>query len=319
MESVVNLSRWEKIKEIMRIAYTLPFVMASIVGVAFALTIRLEWLIALLIPLDVFFLALFVNFSNDYFDHMSGVDELRFSDADNETMDQVNELFDQKVFWSGNSFDKGLITEKQGRVVMALIALLAIVVAIPIVLYAGTTAIVVGLIGLGLAFFYTAPPVNLGARGLGELDVFLSFSMISFFSFFVIVQQFNLTMALIALTIGATVMIMRLTDEAPGYECHKRMGEKNLCVRFGLENMIKIVISLTVLYYAAVIVLATIQPVFLLLFLTLLISVKGIKYLKNKEDKIRFWRAIPEALKFALFNQILILLILIAQTVWTSL
>ena len=70
---------------------------------------------ALLVPMDVFFLALFVNFSNDYFDHKSGVDKKRFADADKETMDEVTALFNQNVFWSGNSFDKGLISEKQGK------------------------------------------------------------------------------------------------------------------------------------------------------------------------------------------------------------
>ena len=71
-------------KEVLRIAYTLPFVLSSVVGVVFALTLKQEWLIALLIPLDVFVLALFVNFSNDYYDHRSGVDKLRFSYADDE-------------------------------------------------------------------------------------------------------------------------------------------------------------------------------------------------------------------------------------------
>ena len=71
METIDNSNHsiaW-KAKEVLRIAYTLPFVMASVAGVAFALTMSDEWLLAFLIPLDVFFLALLVNFSNDYFDH----------------------------------------------------------------------------------------------------------------------------------------------------------------------------------------------------------------------------------------------------------
>ena len=69
--------------------------------------------------------------------------------------------------------------------------------------------IILGLISLALAYFYTAPPLNLGARGLGEIDVFLSFTMMSFFSYYVIVQQFNWTMLFLSLTVGITVMLMR--------------------------------------------------------------------------------------------------------------
>ncbi len=134
-----------------------------------------------------------------------------------------------------------------------------------------------------------------------------------------IVHQFNYIMVLLAITIGTTVMIMRLTDEAPGYECHKSMGEKNLCVRFGLENMVYIVIALLSVYYLAVIILVVSRPAFLLLLLTLPISIKCVRQLRDQGDKIRFWRAIPTALKLAIFNQLLILLVLILQTVWTSL
>ncbi|HUV24931.1 MAG TPA: hypothetical protein VMW26_05845, partial [Methanomassiliicoccales archaeon] len=59
-----ELSLGRRMMDILRISYTITFVLASITGVALALTVRQEWLIAALIPIDVFFLALFVNFSN---------------------------------------------------------------------------------------------------------------------------------------------------------------------------------------------------------------------------------------------------------------
>ena len=60
MEDSSRLTSWQKAKEVLRIAYTLPFVLASIVGVVFALTTRTEPLISILIPITVLFLALFV-------------------------------------------------------------------------------------------------------------------------------------------------------------------------------------------------------------------------------------------------------------------
>ncbi len=319
MMAGTNLSGWGKTKEVLRIAYTLPFVMASVVGVVFALTMKQEWLISLLIPLDVFILALFVNFSNDYFDHKSGVDKLRFAEhSDPRFQAEVSKLFNQKVFWSGNSLDRGIITEKQGKLLMALLAIGAVLVSIPIVLYAGWVAVVLGLIGLALAFFYTAPPVNLGARGFGELDVFASFSMIAFFSYFVIVQQFSWTMLFLALTIGCAVMLMRLSDEAPGYSSHVRKGEKNLLVHFGLNRITRIEASIVVLLYIFAGLAALTEPFLVILFLTLPIPVKAIKMLKTV-DRLQYWRPIPQFLKLAVGIEILAIIALIARTVWTSL
>jgi 1,4-dihydroxy-2-naphthoate polyprenyltransferase len=314
-----DLSGWVKAKEVLRIAYTLPFVMASVVGVVFALTIRQEWLISFLIPLDVFILALFVNFSNDYFDHKSGVDKLRFAEhSDPSFQADVSKLFNQKVFWSGNSLDRGIITEKQGKVLIALLAVGAVLVSIPIVLYAGWVAVVLGLIGLALAFFYTAPPVNLGARGFGELDVFASFFIMAFFSYYVIVQQFSWTMFFLALVIGCAVMLMRLSDEAPGYSSHVRKGEKNLLVRFGLKKIGRIETSIVILLYVFAGLATLTEPFLAILFLTLPIPIRAIKMLKTI-DRLQYWRPIPQFLKLAVSLELLAIIALIARTVWTSL
>ncbi len=319
MESTAQRTGWYKAKEILRIAYTIPFVMASVIGVAFALTTSSEWTVAALIPVDVFLLALFVNFSNDYFDHRSGVDKLRFADQFNPKFQaEIAELFNQKIYWSGNSLDRGLITDRQGRMLMAALALAAVIVSLPIVMYAGLVAVVLGLIGLALAFFYTAPPVNLGARGFGEVDVFLSFSMISFFSYFVLAQQFSWTMLFLSLAVGTAVMMMRISDEAPAYETHLRMGEKNLLVRFGRERMVRMMAALTVAFYGLVAMAALTEPVFALLFLTVPIPVGAIRLIQRYDDQLKYWRPIPQFLKLAVASELLIIIALIARTAWTS-
>jgi 1,4-dihydroxy-2-naphthoate octaprenyltransferase len=317
MEQTI-LTRWDKTKEVLRIAYTLPFVLASVVGVAFALTVVDEYLIALLIPICVLFLALFVNFSNDYFDHRSGVDKLRFSYyEDPELKEEISKLFNQKVFWSGNSLDRGIITDAQGRLLLVLLAVAAVFVAIPIVLYAGWLAVVLGIIGLALAFFYTAPPVNLGARGLGELDVFLSFTMMAFFSYFVLAQVFDWPMLFLALAIGSAVMLMRISDEAPGYPSHLQKGEKNLLVRFGIGNIAKIEVVLIVMIYSFITMAILFEPFLVLLYLTIPIAIGAIRML-NTDDRLRLWRPIPQFLKLAVGIEVLAIIALIARTVWTS-
>lgn len=320
MEGTIELTRWQKTKEVLRIAYTLPFVLASVVGVVFALTMEQEWLVSLLIPLDVLFLALFVNFSNDYFDHKSGVDKLRFSYYEDESLKaEISQLFNQKVFWSGNSLDRGIITETQGKTLMAVLAAGALVLAIPVVLYAGWLAVILGLMGLALAFFYTAPPINLGARGLGELDVMLSFTMISFFSYFVIVQEFSWPMLFLSMAIGLGAMLMRLSDEAPGYPSHVAKGEKNLLVRFGIDNIGRIEKALIAALYICILAAVVFEPFFVLLLIVLPIPLKALRFLREDKTRLRLWRPIPQFLKQTMAIEVLAIIALIARTVWTSL
>lgn len=313
-DPMANMTAWQKAKEVLRIAYTLPFFLASVAGVVFALTVRPEWLIAVIIPLDVLVLSLFVNFSNDYFDHKSGVDELRFNqDRDPELHKELLELFDQKVFWSGNSLDRGIITEAQGKALMLVLVVLAVLLSIPILLYGGWMVVALGLIALALAFFYTAPPVNLGARGLGELDVFIAFSMMVFFSYFVIVQEFSLTVLFISLAVGLGAMIMRIADEAPGHPSHVEKGERNLVVRVGLNNLVRLESYLVVLVYVFVGLAALTDPYFAILFLALPIAIKALR-VQRKIDRLRFWRPIPMFLLQTITLELLTVAALILRT-----
>ncbi len=311
-----ELSARRKLMDVLRISYTLPFVLASVTGVALALTFSQEWMIAVLIPIDVFFLALFVNFSNDYFDHRSGVDRLRFQDT--EISGRARNVLSERFYWSGNAFDNGLITVRQGRLVMAILAAIAVFFAIPIFLYGGWIVLILGGVGFFLAYFYTAPPLNLGARGLGELDVAISFAFMSFFSYFVIVQEFSWEAVLISICVGLGVGLMRIVDEMTGYEAHLKTGEKDLCVIMGLERAVGLVTTLLVVLYITAGVLVLLDATYVLLFLTVPTAVRVVLYLRNRGDELRFIRPVPEIFKVAVKTEILVIISLIVRTALTS-
>ncbi|WP_400209063.1 prenyltransferase [Candidatus Methanomassiliicoccus intestinalis] len=318
METVNSCSQglaW-KAKEVLRIAYTLPFVMAAVAGVAFAMTVSAEWLLALLIPLDVFFLAMLVNFSNDYFDHKSGVDKLRFECLDDENfLQQLKGLTDGKVYWEGNSLDRGIITSQQGKLLLMVILACTIIVSLPIIYLTGVISLVLGGLALLLVLFYTMPPVNLGARGFGELDVFCSFFCIPFFSFFVITMEFNYTVFFVSLAIGCGAMLMRIADEVPGYDAHIAMGEKNLVVRLGKDKLPLLEWTLIGLVYLMVAFAAVTNPWFLLLFLTLPLPLKAMNDLKI-EDDVKYWRPLT---KFMFMTTCIALLTVVALALQTLL
>ena len=308
-----------KVKNVLRVAWTLPFVLASMTGVAYALTIKQEWLMAILIPLDVLLLAMFVNLSNDYFDHKSGADKLRFTLL-NQAYEEivVKEKGGSSIYWQGNSFDRGLISDKSGKAIMAWLAIGAVALSIPILIFGGWIVLLLGAIAFFLSYFYTAPPLNFGARGLGELDVLASFAMISFFSFYVIAQQFSWPALIVGIIIGIGAMIMRIVDEMSGREAHIAAGEKDLVVRFGVDKAASILVGILAILYGFVFVLVFYNLTFALLFLTLPFAASMIWHLKNKEDKFREMRPVLDALRLSLVQALLVIISLSMQTFLTS-
>jgi len=296
METVdKNVSFIRRLNLIFRFSYTLAFFMASVCGSLFAFLFYEPPLhIVVLMPLVVLLLAIFVNFSNDYFDHKSGVDKIRFSEKEEMSKVLDTDLL-KKIYWEGNPFDNGLVTESQGKVIMAILLGASIVLAVPILLHGGWVAAVFGVVGIFLSYYYTAPPLDLGARGLGEADVAVSFFMLVFCSFFIATISFDwgtfafagifdIEIFVFAVIIGTLVGLMRLTDSMSGQEAHIANGEKSISVRFGLDGAVKIAKVLTIFVYALVAVMVYFNPVYVLLFLTLPLILKAFKIMAEKGE-----------------------------------
>jgi len=316
METVdENVSFIRRLNLIFRFSYTFAFFMASVCGSVFAFLFYEPPLhIVVLMPLVVLFLALFVNFSNDYFDHKSGVDKIRFSEKE-----EMGKVLDtdllKKVYWEGNPFDDGLVTEKQGRVIMAVLLVISVLLAIPIFLHGGWIVAVFGAIGIFLSYFYTAPPLDLGARGLGEADVAVSFFMLVFCSFYVatisfdwntfaFVGVFDIEIFVFAVIVGTLVGMMRLTDSMSGQEAHIANGEKSISVRFGLDGAVKIAKVLSVFVYVLAAVMVYFNPVYVLLFLSLPLILRAFKIMAERGE---YWclKSSPFFFGAAFFTEIL--------------
>ncbi len=307
---------------IMRFSYTLPFVLASLCGVAYGLAYSDDYLIAALIPLTVWFLAMFVNFSNDYFDHVSGVDaeveEERFSTMSESDVFKDNEML-KKIYWDGNQFERGLITAEQGRLVMAALVAASLLLALPIVLHGGILVIALGAAGLLLAYFYTAPPLNMGARGLGELNVGISFFMLVFFSNYVLSGVLSWEIALFAAAVAVAVGLMRVVDAMSGYESHLRHGEKDLAVRMGgREETVPVIKGLQAAFYALVAATALFHPLNLMLLLTLPLALRSWRTMDRKEE-LWYVRIAPQFFGVSMLTMLLYLIVLSARTFLTSL
>lgn len=303
-----ELSMLTRVNLIFRFSYTIPFLLASVCGVVYAVPYDVPWHIMVLIPVAVLLLALFVNFSNDYFDHKSGVDK-KVNDRKSRTRDNLmTSDAVKRVYWEGNQFDTGLVTERQGKAIMAALLVLIVIVALPVIAYGGWSVVVLGLIGAALAFFYTAPPVNLGARGLGEVSVAISFFMMCFCSFYVATGTFAVEILLFSIMIGIIVGLMRLIDSMSANDVHLEMHEVNMSIRLGTEGTVRAIKAVVVIAYVLAALMCYYNLLNVLLFATLLITVKMVRVIDARREH---WDVaiIPFSFLFSLLTEVLFLVV----------
>lgn len=302
-----ELTLWRRINLIFRFSYTLPFVLASVCGIVAALPYGAPWYILVLIPVTVLFMALFVNFSNDYFDYKSGIDAKVFHDRFEVQRKLLESDALKKLYWSGNQFDTGLVTEKQGKAIMAALVVIIVILAIPILLYGGWAVLVMGAVGLFLAWAYTAPPINLGARGLGEVDVMVSFFMMCFCSFYIVAGTMTVDVALFSVMVGLIVGLMRLIDSMPANAAHREAGEINLSIRLGDRGSFLFIEGVVVFAYILVLAMCLFNAIYVILFLSLPLTSRMIRVMRSGIDH---WdvEIIPYSFGFSVTSEVLFII-----------
>ena len=271
-----------KVNYVFRFSYTLPFVLASVCGVLCAVPYDVPWHILVLIPVAVLFFALLVNFSNDYYDHKSGVDA-KVNARKTRTRDSLETTESMKrIYWEGNQFDTGLVTESQGRAIMAMLALIIVLVAVPVIMYAGWPVIVLGVIGAFFSFFYTAPPINASGDVTAEMVLFSAM-------------------------VGVVVGLMRLVDSMSANDVHLEMGEVNMSIRLGTEGTVRAIKAAVATAYILAALTCAFNLLNVLLFLTLPLTMKMVRVINACGDR---WdvRIIPLSFLFSVLTEVLFII-----------
>lgn len=300
-----SISPLRKLNLVFRFSYAIPFFLTSLCGIVYAMPLGVPLHIAALIPATVLILGMLVNFSNDYYDHLSGIDKhINEQRAEGRRGDIQSFKAMEKIYWEGNQFDTGLVTETQGKRIVIGLTALAVLLSVPIVIYGGWIPAVLGGVGLFLLFFYTAPPVNLGARGLGEVTVWISFFMMCFFSYYVAAGVFDWGIFVFSVAIATIVALMRLVDSLSSQEAHIEFGELCLSVRIGKDRTVTIAKAMIIFSYAMIAVLTAINLVYAVLFLTVPIVAKAWKILDERGDRWEL-RAIPPFFGFNFLSEVL--------------
>lgn len=273
-----------------------PFFTATIAPVLMgtALAWKLDGKFNLALFLAALFAMLFLhaaaNMLNDYFDHLSGTDWLttpiRLSRA-------------VSLTGGGRAIQDGIV-QPQTMLAFGLISLLiGILLGVWLVTIVGLPLLLIGALGTFFAFFYTAPPIRLAHRGLGEFAVSMSFGVLPVLgAYFVQTAKLDWRVALASLPIASLITAVLWINEIPDAPYDEAVGKRNLVVRLGTKGATIGYFALVVSAYIALplisLSLQSPMPIIGLLSLpTALVAILNVKWYASGQ------RTLIEAMKIA--------------------
>ncbi len=182
----------------------------------------------------------------------------------------------------------------------------------------GAGLLLIGAVGLLLAIFYSAPPLSLASRGLGEITVGLEFGLITVAGAY-FVQTGNLAnfaeIIFASLPISFLVAALVYINEFPDYEADKSAGKRNLVVRLGKKRACGGFILITVAAYISIIIgiyCAYLPPLSLVALAGGYFSVAAARDLqKFYNDKTRLKPAIKQVIAAHAATGVLLILALV--------
>lgn len=209
-----------------------PFLTATIVPVllgsviAWYKTQAFDWRFFWLVLSGIAAINIGTNLANDYFDHKSGNDGRNLTPT---------------------PFSGGSRVIQNGRIPARNIlyfALSCFLTASIIGLYLNfklktNVVLVLGLIGVTLGYFYTALPLKIGYRGMGELVVGLCLGpLVVFGSYYVQAKTFDMLPVVSSIPVGILVLLILYINEFPDYQADKGVGKNTIVVLLGKDRAV---------------------------------------------------------------------------------
>jgi 1,4-dihydroxy-2-naphthoate octaprenyltransferase len=212
----------------------LPFLSATLVPVAVGIVIAASqgWfdpLVALLTIVGAAFIHLGLNVSNDVFDTMAGADDVNVTPTQ----------------YSGGSrvIQYGLLSLRQMAIVSAVCYAVGIASGLIILALRPSSALLaIGVLGVIVSLAYTAPPLRLVYRGLGEIAVAIGFGPLMLLGAYVAQTGGPLAWEpfVASIPIAILVALILYVNEIPDRRSDARAGKRTLPVRLGKSTVIRI-------------------------------------------------------------------------------
>jgi 1,4-dihydroxy-2-naphthoate octaprenyltransferase len=208
-----------------------PFITATVIPVvlgaaAAALDGAWSFWLAALTLIGAAFIHLALNVANDVFDTMSGADPANT----------------RPTQFSGGSrvIHYGLVSLRGAAMISAAFYLAGIAIGLYLVWQRGWPLFWLGLAGVVISVVYTAPPLRLVHRGVGEIAVGLGFGPIMLLgSHYVQAQRFSLEAVWLSLPVAILIALVLYVNEIPDRESDAVAGKRTLPVRWSKEAVIR--------------------------------------------------------------------------------
>jgi 1,4-dihydroxy-2-naphthoate octaprenyltransferase len=225
----------------------------------------------LLVMLGLILNHMALNMTDDYYDFRHVVDVL---------------AGDSKNPYTGGSglLSSGVIQPRKMQRVFIVFYAIAIGIGIFLGIQRGALILLLLVIGFFCAFFYTAPPIRFGYRGLGELAQLFCFGPgIGIGAYYVQSQRISWEAFWGTLPFGIMLFSMITINEIPDYFEDRRGGKLNLVARFGREAGVWLFVMSLLSAYGVIlagVLLGKIPTLGLISLLTLPIAYKTISILR---------------------------------------
>lgn len=112
----------------------------------------------------------------------------------------------------------------------------------------GQWTLLLGGMGLFSGYFYSSKPFQWAYRGLGEIFIGFCYSWLPIATgFYLVTGFFQREIFLLSIPVGLSIFNVILINEFPDEESDRRVGKRNLVVRFGIERMRDLYIGISIL------------------------------------------------------------------------
>mgnify|MGYP003894371285 CR=1 FL=1 len=248
-------------------ASIIPVLFGSMLAVLLNPGLKFNFVSFLLCLIGCVLVQVGTNLINDIFDYDKGIDK---------------EDSESGIPHGGSMvISMGLVTVKQMKLGAILSLLIAFLIGIYLYLQAGSWILYLAIFGLLSAIFYTAKPLALKYKALGDIQVIISFGLgMTLGSYIVQTKEFSYLPLLFAIPIGLLIDAILHSNNIRDINFDGKFGVKTLPILVGEKVSIKLFYVMVLGAYLALIVFVVLKmlPWFALLALiTLPLALKTVK------------------------------------------